>query len=140
MARRNKGDDLPPFEVGAAILKGDYSRKNLDALFTWKTRGRGRSRIAVNTDAEVEDALKLAVAASTPRAAIAVLTGLSGCAVPVASAIMTCVRPEIVHDYRLPSFALTRRVNFKSQRAIFLKLSEFLRSNCTGMGITAPHL
>jgi hypothetical protein len=55
-------------------------------LFEWKTRGRGRSRPARNSDAEIADALGLAMAARTERAAVAVLTSLAGVEVPVASA------------------------------------------------------
>src|SRR5438067_18687 len=91
LADRNRGDDQPPFEAGAAILGGDFSPAHFEAIFEWKTNGRGRSRIAKNSKAEVEDALRLAVAATTPRAAIAVLTGLTGVAVPVASAVMTAI-------------------------------------------------
>jgi hypothetical protein len=43
---------------------------------------------------EVEDALRLALAARTERSAIAVLRGLGGVDVPVASAIMTAVDPS----------------------------------------------
>lgn len=125
LAKRNKGDDAPPFEVGAAVLNGDYSRQRLEALFTWKTKGRGRSRLAANSDADIEDALRMAVTAVTPGAAIAVLTGLSGVAVPVASAIMTCVRPDnyTIIDYRalhsLSALTSNRNVPF------YLKYMEF---------------
>ena len=47
-------------------------------------------------------ALRIAVYAETPRAAIAVLTGLYGVDTPVASAVMTAIRPETftILDFR----------------------------------------
>jgi hypothetical protein len=79
----------------------------LGRIFEWKTNGRGRSRLLVNTDEEIADALKLAIAANTDRAAVAVLMGLSGVQVPVASAILTAIDPEriTIIDFR-PSEAL----------------------------------
>lgn len=90
------------FDAGARILSGDFNRKNLDPIFRWKVRDRGKSRPLLNTDEELSDALQLAVLAKTPRAAISVLTGLSGVAVPVASAIMTAIKPEYytIIDFR----------------------------------------
>lgn len=90
------------FIAGKAIAKRDFSQKNLYAIFKWKTRDRGKSRIKQNTAAEVEDALGLALAAKEPRFAIAVLTGLHGIQIPVASAIMTTIKPDeyTVIDFR----------------------------------------
>jgi hypothetical protein len=71
-----------------------------------------------NTDEEIADALALAVRAKTERAALAVLTGLHGVHVPVASAILTAVDPEryTVIDLRalesLGSKSTDRSVNF----------------------------
>ena len=59
------------------------------------------------------DALHLAVHAQTERAAIAVLCGLHGVDVPVASAILTAVAPErfTIIDYRaLESLGVTNYV------------------------------
>lgn len=82
------------FAAGARIRDGDFSRDNLAPILTWKVNDRGRSRPLRNSDAEVADALRTALLAATPRAAVAVLVGLSGVAVPVASAILAAVRPE----------------------------------------------
>jgi hypothetical protein len=79
--------------AGSCIAAGSRDRRHFEAIFEWKTRGRGRSRPALNGDHEIADALDLAVAARTERAAIAVLTGLSGVDVPVASAVMTAIDP-----------------------------------------------
>lgn len=104
--------------AGRRIFRGEYTRENLTAIFEWKTKGRGRSRLMANTDEEIADALALAVRAKTERAALAVLTGLHGVHVPVASAILTAVDPEryTVIDFRalesLGSKSTDRSVNF----------------------------
>jgi hypothetical protein len=86
-------DDQDAFAAGRRIAAGGRDRRDFLAIFEWKTRGRGRSRPAQNTDIEIADALHLAIAARTERAALAVLTGLAGVDVPVASAILTVVDP-----------------------------------------------
>jgi hypothetical protein len=87
-------DDGDAFAAGRRIAAGSRAREDLLAIFERKTRGRGRSRAARNTDVEIADALDLAMAARTDRAAVAVLTGLAGVDVPVASAILTAVDPQ----------------------------------------------
>lgn len=87
-------DDEAALEAGKLIASGHGSRAALSKIFEWKTRGRGKSRLLDNTDAEIVDALQLAVTAKTDRCAIAVLLGLRGVAIPVASAILTAINPE----------------------------------------------
>jgi hypothetical protein len=104
--------------AGQRIRGGEFTRKNLSAIFEWKTKGRGRSRLSHNTDDEIADALTLAVNAKTERAAVAVLIGLHGVHVPVASSILTAIKPEryTVIDFRaleaLGSQSEDRSVNF----------------------------
>jgi hypothetical protein len=95
-------DDVDALDAGKKIRSGQYTRANLETIFEWKTNGRGRSRLAKNTDEEIVDALRLAVEAKTDRAAVAVLTGLNGVQVPVASAILTAIDPErfTIIDFR----------------------------------------
>jgi len=90
------------FEAGKRIASGDYSRANLEIIFEWKTKGRGRTRVAANSNDEIADALRLAVAAKTDRAAVAVLCGLHGVQIPVASAILTAIDPArfTIIDFR----------------------------------------
>jgi hypothetical protein len=90
-----------------ALAAGDRLRTRLSvedfqALVEWKTNNRGFTRLDKNTDAEVLDAIRLALDAKCPRSAIAVLIGLDGVGVPVASAIMTMLKPEshTVIDFR----------------------------------------
>jgi hypothetical protein len=95
-------DDRAAIAAGKKIGDGDFSPIHFEEIFEWKTRGRGRSRLKFNSDDEVSDALRLATIATTPRAAIAVLMGLHGVYVPVASAIMAVVKPNVhtVVDFR----------------------------------------
>jgi hypothetical protein len=88
-------EDTGALAAGARISQQKkYTRNNLETIYKWKTRGRGISRIAANTDAEIADALRLAVAARTERSALAVLLGLVGIAIPVASAVLTVINPK----------------------------------------------
>jgi hypothetical protein len=99
------------FAAGRRIAGGGRSRRDLTDIIEWKTRGRGRSRSLGNSDEEIADALDLALAARTERAATAVLTGLVGVDVPVASAILTAIDPMrfTVIDFRaLFSLAVER--------------------------------
>ena len=94
--------DGSALEAGQKIKSGDYSRIHLETIFKWKTKNRGKSRLARNTDSEIADALWLAATAKEPRSAIAVLTGLSGVDTPVASAIATVIHPDThtILDFR----------------------------------------
>src|SRR5262245_51584439 len=60
-------DERRAFAAGLRIAAGSRTREDLMAVFEWKTRGRGRSRPARNTDAEIADALDLTMAARTNR-------------------------------------------------------------------------
>src|SRR5271156_6866491 len=111
------GDD-DALKAGGDIRAGNRTRTNVEAIFKWKTKGRGISRLRKNSDVEIADALNLAVAAKTERSAISVLCGLRGVDVPVASAILTAIDPEryTVIDFRaleaLGSGNKDRSVNF----------------------------
>lgn len=100
--RYSFAEDESAMNAGRRITQGEYTRSNLVTIFQWKTRGRGIARIQKNTDIEIADALALAVAAKTERSAIAVLLGLYGIAVPVASAILTAINPDryTIIDFR----------------------------------------
>jgi len=102
LAGKHPSDDPKARKAGEAIRHGDYSFDNLRTIFEWKTKNRGKSRLDKNSMSEVEEALRLAATAKEPRSAMAVLKGLSGVNVPVASAIMTLVHPEkyTVLDFR----------------------------------------
>ena len=81
-------DDDQAFDAGKKIVAGDYSRANLNEIVNWKSPRRAEL-ITKNTDAEIAEALRIAVSVNEPRTAFAVLMGLAGVAVPMASAILT---------------------------------------------------
>lgn len=93
--------DEKAFEAGKNIRNRDYSRINLEEIVSWKSKRR-KALIAQNSDAEIEDALSLALSAKEPRNALAVLMGLCGVALPMASTILTAVYPDTytIIDYR----------------------------------------
>jgi hypothetical protein len=100
-ADRYPGSDESVYEAGRKIRAGDYSRENLEEIVRWKSPRRA-GLIANNTDAEIADALRLAVSATESRSAFAVLLGLSGVGTPVASAILMSIDPNryTVIDWR----------------------------------------
>jgi hypothetical protein len=110
--------DNDALAAGTQIRTGNHGRQNLITIFEWKTKGRGRSRLRKNSDGEIADALNLASLAKTERAAVAVLLGLQGVHVPVASAILTAIYPKryTVIDFRaleaLGCESKDRSVNF----------------------------
>ncbi len=106
------------FEAGKRIASGDYSRANLEVIFEWKTKGQGRTRVAANSDDEIADALRLVLAAKTERAAVAVLCGLHGVQIPVASAILAAIDPArfTIIDFRaLEALGIKNAVDIASQ-------------------------
>lgn len=110
--------DNDALAAGRRVRGGEYTRKNLAEIYEWKTGGRGRGRLERNSDKEIADALSLAVSAKTERAAVAVLLGLHGVLVPVASAVLTAIDPTryTVLDFRaleaLGNNSADRTVNF----------------------------
>jgi hypothetical protein len=94
--------DAEAERAGKAIMGGDFSPCHLRTIFHWKTGDRGKSRLSLNKDPEIKDALRLATLAEEPRSAIAVLVGLHGVGVPVASSVMTVLRPDAytILDFR----------------------------------------
>jgi hypothetical protein len=88
--RYPNADDPAFLDAGKNIAAGDYSHKNLDVIVNWKSQRRA-GLIASNTNDEISEALRIAVSAKEPRTAFAVLMGLSGVAVPMASAILTSI-------------------------------------------------
>jgi hypothetical protein len=101
-SRYRYDDDTEALQAGQRIASGDYCRADLEAIFTWKTGGRGISRLRRNSETEIRDALQLARIAQTERAAIAVLCGLCGVEIPVASALLTAIDPKryTIIDFR----------------------------------------
>jgi hypothetical protein len=109
LSKQYRDDDTIPEAAGERIRRGSYDRENLNQIFDWKTKGRGRSRLNKNDDAEIREALKIAATAERPRTAMAVLVGLAGVDVPVASAILAMVHPD---DYTVIDFRALESLNY----------------------------
>lgn len=88
-------------DAGQRIAIGEFNLSNLEPIIRWKSP-RPLPLIMSNSSDEVTDALCLAVGARTDRAAVAVLLGLRGVGIPVASAILTAIDPKrfTIIDYR----------------------------------------
>jgi hypothetical protein len=94
-------DDAKAFEFAKRIRGGDCSRSNLQEIVNWKSERR-KALIAKNSDDEIRDALTLALKAKEPRSALAVLMGLCGVGLPMASSILTALDEDTytVTDFR----------------------------------------
>lgn len=99
-SRYPEEDDDDIVAAGGRIRLGEFSRDNLEKIVMWKSARRVKL-IQVNTDSEIQEALSVAVKAGEPRVAIGVLMGLCGVGLPMASAILTAVKPD---DYTVIDF------------------------------------
>jgi hypothetical protein len=99
--KNDNGLDNKAFEAGRRIREGEFTRSNLLEIVSWKSNRRA-GLITHNSDQEIADALQLALLAKEARSAFAVLTGLEGVALPMASAILTAIDQAkyTVIDYR----------------------------------------
>jgi hypothetical protein len=99
--KHDNGASDKAFAAGRRIRFGELSPGNLATIVAWKSK-RSASLISYNSDEEIVDALRLTLLASEPRSAFAVLMGLKGVTVPIASAILTAINPHhfTVIDYR----------------------------------------
>lgn len=99
--KHDNGEDEKAFEAGRKVRGGEWTRKNLMEIAAWKSK-RSLRWIGGNSDSEIADALRLALLAQETRSAFAVLMGLNGIAVPMASAILTALDQErfTVVDFR----------------------------------------
>jgi len=83
-----------------AVKDGANTKENLRIIYDWKQESVAKrfwqvfEQFDKNTEEDISDALKLAVSAQTDRSAVAVLLGLGGVQVPVASAILAMIYPE----------------------------------------------
>jgi hypothetical protein len=97
-------------EVGNAVRhRGWYSKAELIRVGEWKARGRIRGRLAQNSNADVKQITKAALAAPEDRQA-RLLGKLHGVADPMASALLMVWDPEhhTVLDFR--AFAALERL------------------------------
>ena len=89
------------FASGDRIASGDLDPRHLRAIIDWKSP-RPKGLIAGNTPEDIGDALRVACTTPQDRTAIAVLFGLRGIGVPMASAILTAINRDryTVIDWR----------------------------------------
>jgi thermostable 8-oxoguanine DNA glycosylase len=141
-ARYDFADDAAALDAGARIAGGDFGRARLETIFEWKTKGRGRSRLKKNTDEEIADALKLALEAKTPRAAIAVLRGLTGVDVPVASAILATIRPDehTIIDWRALQAFGAYKANMVIDTKLYLSYLDYCKEIAERNGVSLRDL
>jgi hypothetical protein len=107
--------DERAFAAGSRIRGGDYSRSNLEEIVAWKSERR-LGLVNENSDSEIADALRLALCAEEPRSALAVLTGLRGVGIPMASAILTALDQQRYTVDRFPCPRGLGRFRCRSKR------------------------
>lgn len=125
-------------EVSAAQTSWPFSTGK--PAFYWKTGGRGISRLSRNSDEEIADALRSAIAAQTERSAVAVLVGLNGVRVPVASSILTAINSDrytIIDDRALEALGI---INATSDINLYLAYLGFCRHLAAGEGVSLRDL
>lgn len=81
-------DDNEAMSAGKRIAAGERTYNNLLTIAKWKSPRRVEL-LRDNSDQEIDEALELALEAKQPRSALAILIGLRGVGLPMASAIMT---------------------------------------------------
>jgi hypothetical protein len=137
-----KKEDEKALAAGKRIKAGSYTRENLIIIFDWKTGGRGRSRLANNTDEEMAEALDVATHAKTDRIAIAALCGLHGVGVPVASAILTAIYPEkfTIIDFRALETLGVPRDRQKFDLESYLTYLNYCRGTASRYGVALRDL
>jgi hypothetical protein len=86
-------DERKMEEAGRRIARGDFSRSNLKVICEWKSPRR-IDLLEDNGPAEIERALKQAIAATDAKEAVNALIPLVGVGVKMASAILTALDPE----------------------------------------------
>jgi len=118
--------------AGQAIRNGDYSRRHFDEIFKWKTRNRGKSRPKKNSDEEITEALRVATSIKSPKLAIALLCGLTGVAIPVASSIMTAIYPE---RFTIIDFRALEALDAEPEAATSLPYYERYLEFCTKLAV-----
>lgn len=97
-------------QVGSAVRqRGWYSKPELIQVGEWKARGRIRGRLALNSDADVKEITRTALAAPED-SQHRILARLHGVADPMASALLMVWNPEshTVLDFR--AFAALERL------------------------------
>ena len=127
------------FAAGVRLAAGEHNREVLLPMVRWKSE-RPKSLLAGNTAGDVRDALRLATSATTDRAAVAVLCGLRGVLVPVASAILTATFPA---RFTVIDFRALETLGVKLERPTvehYLQCLDFCRAKAGEMALSLRDL
>lgn len=127
------------FAAGIKISGGDYDVANLLLIADWKSPRR-KALIESNPEPVVTEIIGLACSATHECTAIAVLCGLSGVGVPMASAILTAI-------YRDRYTVIDRRVlmvltgnKWEPTVADYVRYLDFCKTTATKYGMSLRDL
>jgi hypothetical protein len=127
--------EVAALKAGNEIVEGDLTATNLMTIVTWKSQ-RAKGWVESNSEADVKDTLQLATEAKSDRAAISVLLGLRGVAIPMASAILTAIRPKsftIIDVLALKSLGVLHRPGMSVD--FYLGYLTFCREAASSYGV-----
>src|SRR5262245_44728311 len=79
--------------AGQRLANGELTKANLVPIIKWKAE-RSLHHLDANDETDIEDALRCMASCRTERARVAVLRGLRGVNIPMASAILTAFSPK----------------------------------------------
>jgi hypothetical protein len=108
---QNMGRENKALSAGRRISEGDYSLENLIAIVEWKS-SRPKGYVNKNDPSDISDAFVTLDKCKQDRTKVAVLIGLRGVQVPMASAILTAIDPEhytIIDVRALQSLGVTQQ-------------------------------
>ena len=129
-------------DAGRKIREGSRGHDELHTIARWKASRAAHQVVDDrNTQALVRAALDIAAAdESEPAAKVDALVGLFGVNVPMASAILTCIHPEIytIIDVRALDALGVKKRNIGKAR--YLRYVEFCRTTATGLGVELRQL
>lgn len=128
--------ELKALAAGQRIRKErDYSLENLLHIVRWKAE-RSKGRVASNLKQEVEEALRVVALSKSDRVRSAVLVGLRGVQVPMASAILTAFDPKrfTVIDFRALESLGTKQPSPTIE--YYLRYLDFCRAKANEIGVS----
>jgi hypothetical protein len=124
---QNMGRENKALSAGKRISEGDYTLENLIPIVEWKS-SRPKGYVSENDATDISDALASLGRCKRDRTKVAVLLGLRGVQVPMASAILTAIDPEhytIIDVRALQSLGVTQSSPSVDH---YLKYLDFCRS------------
>jgi hypothetical protein len=95
--------EIQALAAGKKIKQGDYTKTNLMHIVEWKA-ARAKGWFKDNKQRDLNDILSTAMNGLSDLGSIAILTGLKGVRIPMASAILTAIHPRrftVIDKYAL---------------------------------------